>query len=156
MNTPASAICSSDVIDLQGMPAGGTYSGPGTNGSLFTAGVSGPGTYTVNYFYTDANSCSNSAQATLIVDECTGIAGSAPGNNAIQIYPNPAKESLTISGINDGKMVITDAAGRLVLEKSLKGAGEKIQLESISNGIYFIGIQDSKGAVIKTSKLIKQ
>jgi hypothetical protein len=42
-------------------PAGGTYSGPGVNGNVFTPSVAGPGNHTLKYVYTNSFGCSDSA-----------------------------------------------------------------------------------------------
>lgn len=59
----------SPVATLTGIPTGGTFSGPGISGSSFSpsiAGVGGP--YTIRYFYTDANGCSEDTTKTTIVN----------------------------------------------------------------------------------------
>jgi large repetitive protein len=54
-------ICmNSDDITLTGIPSGGTFSGNGISGNVFspsTAGLGGP--YPITYTFTDANGCSN-------------------------------------------------------------------------------------------------
>ncbi len=44
-----------------GLPAGGTYSGPGVTVTNFNASAAGLGTHTITYTYTDANACTNTA-----------------------------------------------------------------------------------------------
>jgi len=48
-------------------PAGGVYSGPGVNGTTFTASLAGAGTHTLTYTYTDANGCTNATTNTITV-----------------------------------------------------------------------------------------
>jgi len=43
----------------EGIPSGGTYSGPGVSGTNFNPSSVGLGTHTITYSYTDANGCSN-------------------------------------------------------------------------------------------------
>ena len=50
-----------------GSPAGGTYSGPGVAGGIFTPSVAGAGIHTITYTYTDGNGCVNSATNTITV-----------------------------------------------------------------------------------------
>lgn len=48
-------ICYNDsAISLNGIPAGGTWSGTGVTAGLFDPGISGAGTYTVTYTYNDS------------------------------------------------------------------------------------------------------
>ncbi|MCX2738927.1 T9SS type A sorting domain-containing protein [Pontibacter anaerobius] len=67
---PLSAICESDApITLTGgLPAGGTYSGPGvTNGVFDPVAAGGDGTYTITYTYSDGNDCESTATRTITV-----------------------------------------------------------------------------------------
>jgi gliding motility-associated-like protein len=50
-----------------GLPAGGTYSGPGVTGNNFNASVAGVGTRTITYSYTSAEGCTNTATNTIVV-----------------------------------------------------------------------------------------
>jgi len=155
-SAPNHPVCMSDAIDLQGTPTGGVYSGALVSGNIVNASNAGPGSHTVTYTYTDNNSCSNAAVATLIVEECTGISVVNAAANSISIYPNPAKDNLVVSSnIGNGKIIISDASGRVVLVKDINAAEEHIQLNGISNGMYLISVQDASGNSIKTSKLIK-
>jgi hypothetical protein len=46
----AGSYCSSDpAVGLTPSPSGGSFSGPGVNGAVFTPSVAGPGTHTVTY-----------------------------------------------------------------------------------------------------------
>ncbi len=51
-----------------GNPVGGTYSGPGVVGGIFTPSTAGVGTHTITYTYTDINGCTNSATNTITVN----------------------------------------------------------------------------------------
>jgi hypothetical protein len=50
-----------------GLPAGGTFSGSGVNGSKFSPIVVGMGTYTITYVYIDNNGCEASASESISV-----------------------------------------------------------------------------------------
>ena len=155
MNAPTNPICNGDVIDLQGTPAGGTYSGNTINGSSFSASA-GAGTYSVTYTYSDANSCSSKVEATLVVEECSGIANLGYTSAAILIYPNPVKDNLIIkSNYGHSKIIITDALGRVMLMKNVISSEEKINIETLLNGIYVVRILDDSNKTVKTSKIIK-
>ena len=53
-----------------GMPAGGVYSGTGVTGSDFDPSV---GTQNITYTYTDANGCTNTAQAAVTVNSAPNV-----------------------------------------------------------------------------------
>jgi hypothetical protein len=77
-------------------------------------------------------------------------------NNSIDIYPNPAKNMITLSSKERLKgYKIYDEAGRLVAsDSSLKGNKQEINLSSIQTGNYVITVETEKQTVNK--KLIKQ
>lgn len=51
---------SSNAI-LLGSPSGGSYSGPGISGNIFSSSNAGSGNHTISYQFTDTNNCTNSA-----------------------------------------------------------------------------------------------
>ncbi len=51
-----------------GTPAGGTYSGAGVSGGIFSPSVAGSGPHTITYSYTNINGCSGSATSTITVN----------------------------------------------------------------------------------------
>ena len=61
-------------VTLTGIPAGGTFVGPGITGNVFnpaTAGVGGP--YTISYTYTNANGCTNTATQNVTVNNLPAV-----------------------------------------------------------------------------------
>jgi len=50
-----------------GLPLGGTYSGPGVNGSTFNPATAGLGTHTISYSYSGGAGCSGTATSTIQV-----------------------------------------------------------------------------------------
>ena len=51
----------------EGLPAGGTYSGPGVNGTIFDASAAGPGVHPITYTFTDPSGCANTATQDITV-----------------------------------------------------------------------------------------
>jgi hypothetical protein len=73
----------------------------------------------------------------------------------IQIYPNPATNSLTIDNKNNtpiNSISIADTNGRNVLET--KNVTSTIDISNLSNGIYFVRLATDAGNV--TKKLVKK
>ena len=65
----ASVYCSGDSNDtLTANPIGGTFSGIGVTGSIFSPSTSGAGTYSIIYTYQDINSCLNSDTQSVVVN----------------------------------------------------------------------------------------
>ena len=71
-----SNVCSGETISnldnyLSPAPIGGTFSGIGVSGNSFTTNT--PGTYTINYTYTNSNGCSIAIADTIEILDCNNI-----------------------------------------------------------------------------------
>ena len=67
----AGPYCTTDAsVALTGSPAGGTFSGPGISGNVFTPLTAGAGTHTIIYTYTNGNGCSNTSSQQVTVNTC--------------------------------------------------------------------------------------
>ncbi len=77
------------------------------------------------------------------------------GNPEISVYPNPAVDKTTISGLsNNNQIIITDCQGREIFSQKCSDAETTINIESLSSGIYIINILSKDKSVTK-QKLIK-
>ena len=152
----STTVCREEgIVNLNATPVGGTFSGTGVNGNTFDPSV-GTGTYAVNYSYTDNNGCSNSTFVVLNVAECTGLSELDQLQN-INVYPNPAKQFINFTGVK-GKsysVILSDAAGRVLMNKSNLDNNDTISLEAYANGIYFLKVQSAEGSH-KVFKLVKE
>ncbi len=128
---PAFVSNNASAVTLNGSPNGGIYSGvSGLSGTTLNASQAGLGNKLLTYSYTDGNNCSNTATASTIVYDTTGIVcstydtltahisvtdtlvinvnltGIAPPNNtnAVIVYPNPAHDHLVINNGNFNSM----------------------------------------------------
>jgi hypothetical protein len=67
------------------------------------------------------------------------------------IYPNPAKEQLTINNFS-GKIELFDIAGSFIFYKSINHS-QTLDIENLSKGIYYLKLSNDKGSeVIKVLK----
>lgn len=72
-----------------------------------------------------------------------------PYQNGISIYPNPAKEQITISGgSNVQDVMIVNTIGQIMVEQKSYSNKAVIDVSALSTGIYFIKIIDKRGATI--------
>jgi PKD repeat protein len=55
------------AVSLAGFPAGGTFSGKGISGNIFSASAAGPGTHIIRYTYGDEYGCINFQEQTVTV-----------------------------------------------------------------------------------------
>lgn len=90
-------------------------------------------------------------------DNFTGIKTDSFSNSNFEIYPNPAKESITIKSDFTGKYMFK-LFNILMLERKMviivNPGSQKINLSGIENGIYIYHVTDLNDNSIKTGKLI--
>lgn len=126
------------TVALYGNPSGGTFSGTGVSGSTFDPGISGAGTFTISYSYTDPNNCSNAAKQAVIVDLCTSIK-ELNGSN-VSVFPNPVKNEITITItaelMNKTRIEVYDALGKKVLNEKLENQINTVNVSNLAKGIY--------------------
>lgn len=136
-----------------GLPAGGVYSGTGViNNSDFNPSASGPGSYVINYTYTDTNNCSNTASDTLTVDVCAGISSASTTN--VSVFPNPFDKQLTISTNSlNNSVVIFNSLSQVVYENKSVKNNSLIDLGFLPVGFYSIKIENEKG--VSNFRIIK-
>src|SRR5690554_972044 len=75
------------------------------------------------------------------------------------IFPNPAKETVTISGEsikNGGTVVFLDALGKEVKRSLISSANNQIDVSTLRRGVYFVNIIDHSGTKSTVQRLIKQ
>lgn len=82
-----------------------------------------------------------------------------PRNNEFKVYPNPAKEQVTIecpeSSIGQN-LIMADLKGRVILKREITSAKQALYLDGIAPGLYFISISGNKDTMVYVHKLIKQ
>ncbi len=71
-----------------------------------------------------------------------GIDDIGNSNEPLRIYPNPIKDELTIDlkelELENSKLTIIDLLGKTVFEKEIQSRKEKLDLGTLSNGIYSV------------------
>lgn len=127
-----------------GVPAGGTYSGPGVNAAgIFTPGVILIGNQNITYTVTGANGCKNSAVAVLHVDGCNNV-DNQNENMTVSIQPNPNHGLFEINVTNlkeEASLAIYNDLGQQVYSEKLSpavGTNLKLDLSNQPSGMYFL------------------
>ena len=143
LGTITTPLCvDNGTIALTGTPMGGTFTGAGVTGSTFDPAAAGAGTATVVYNYTDVNSCSGSANQSVVVSLCTGI--TELNNTSVVVYPNPTRDAVNIkldaSMINNAKIELYDAIGKLVISEEVGATITTLSLNHLARGMYTIRV----------------
>jgi len=148
-----SPLCvNNSTVSLLGTPLGGVFSGVGVIGASFNPAVSGTGTFTINYTYTNANNCSAIASQSVNVNLCTGLI--ELNSDTISIFPNPASTEITISTpvkFTDVKLV--NSIGQIVGQTKYSNTVSVVEL---SSGIYFMQLFNENGNLLKVAKFVKE
>ncbi|MCX6270863.1 MAG: hypothetical protein NTU44_06525, partial [Bacteroidetes bacterium] len=128
------------AVALNGLPAGGVYSGDGLDNGFFYPGVAGVGTHTITYSYTDINGCSGSADQSITVFELPAVfTVTGGGNNCPANAPH-----IFLSGSQTGVVYTLNNDG--VLQFNLPGTGDAIDFGALSSpGNYTILATSSEG-----------
>jgi hypothetical protein len=83
----------------------------------------------------------------------TGI-GDGDFAGMVNIYPNPAKDEITITYPFNGNLshvdaVFTNTAGKVVMTKQLSSTLSKLDVSNLAPGVYIITLQNQESIVIK-------
>lgn len=138
-NIPEPVCYGSNDIVLNGLPAGGIFSGDLLDGNIFLASQAALGFYNVYYTYTDSVGCSATVNAYIHVALCTGI-------DAIYSSGKPIINNRQLfTGSNSGDYIITDMTGRMVLYGC--NDGSMVSLKSLPSGIYLLYSSFTKDSI---------
>jgi hypothetical protein len=80
-----------------------------------------------------------------------GIVSSDCKKKGIHVFPNPAKDYISVTGIEAGEvLVVLDAIGRVVIEHSNVSSFERIDIANLNKGKYFIKVFGANDVTIQT------
>ena len=155
-NTSNSSVCDGSATAT---PSGGTgpYTYVWTPSGGATATVSGLcyGSHTV--CVTDAGGCMTCQ--TINVSSPTGVSV-VTELGTINVYPNPANDFINVEGTLSGsanlQVNILNIFGQKMINRAVNASGnfsERISLENIPSGVYFIGVRS--GDTQRNTKIIK-
>jgi glucose/arabinose dehydrogenase len=77
-------------------------------------------------------------------------------NRSIDIYPNPASTFIIVYnyGNETGRSAeLFDLNGRVVKKQAVAGLATRLNVNTVSNGLYILRITDTKGRIIRTEKI---
>jgi len=124
-------LCTTDpVVALQGLPAGGNWTGTGVSNNSFNPGTSGAGTFTLTYSFTNNAGCISSTTITVNVSPC-GCTNPASANAGTDQSVCNFSSVMLAGGANSTPMWSTSGDGTFanpnnVVTQYIWGANDKI------------------------------
>ena len=103
---------------------------------------------TINWLDVDSTSTFVNNQA-----ECTTLSTEEFIQNAVSIYPNPATNQVTVSIEKEAEYALVSINGQLLQAGVLVIGENSLNIETLSNGLYFLNIKNTNGMLSK--KIIK-
>lgn len=149
----SSLICAGNSATLT--PSGATsYSWNASAGNVLVITPSITSTYAL--LATDANGCSSSLNITQQVSNCTGIEKNGNAESKIKVYPNPSQGVLFIEAefTSEGSVAILNTLGEVVKTQRLTKSQTQLNIESLSDGIYFVRISQNN-ILLTQLKIVK-
>ncbi|MFO0435400.1 MAG: T9SS type A sorting domain-containing protein, partial [Sphingobacteriaceae bacterium] len=160
--TTNTIICQGEVVVLSATGANSYTWQPGAvTSSSLNAFPSSTQVYTVTG--SNANGCTGTAFITINVSTCAGITNVNGDQVSFVVFPNPAKEKITLQ-VQTNKTIsipveMVDVNGKLVFKQNLiysKDRNEnQMDISTMPNGVYFLKFyaQDNK---VQTVKFVKE
>jgi hypothetical protein len=105
------------------------------------------------FIYFDFNEpvITNTAKTIIVLP--TGLAGTIPSPGKLLVFPNPAENSISISGIQleNGKaqLRLMDIYGKLILEKTIAETTANLETDQLAKGVYLIQSGGSRATFVK-------
>lgn len=78
---------------------------------------------------------------------------------SFQLFPNPAKDVVTIKGggfKQGGYITFVDALGKEVQRQQLNSTTQEVSIASLKRGVYFVNVYNNEGTKSSVQRLIKQ
>ena len=138
-----------------GVPFDTTYN---TSTSTFKPIVAGTDSI-VAELYVSGLTCVKTYGAFLVlVSTGVGISETYANPDGIRIFPNPAKDFVTISSLHAGnQLILSDASGRIIYRRRVSGPGSHtFDLAGLAAGYYLLRIEDKEGRMIVVRSMVKQ
>ncbi|MFN0275074.1 MAG: T9SS type A sorting domain-containing protein, partial [Chitinophagales bacterium] len=143
------------AFPLSGNPVGGTFSGGGITGNIFTPSAAGVGSHPVIYTFTDANGCTNADTVVFVVEVCNEMVNE--NLPEINIFPNPTTEFLTITSTETlpAQFFLFDMQGNVVYTVELGSKTTMIDISHHSAGVYLVKITSENWQVERKIEIVK-
>lgn len=132
-----------------GIPAGGTHSGPGIIGTSFHPGLAGVGTHTIVYTVPDNNGCLSSDSSVITVFTNVGI--KEKDKLEMSLFPNPTFNELFVELPSAGEVSIVSLDGRLLQTTTFFENAGTLRTTHLASGTYKLQVTLTDGRKIQQS-----
>ena len=141
VSPPAATICLGESVNMTASGAA-TYSWLPVNSGSVLISVSPVANTVYTVTGTDANNCSNTSSASVVVDICTGLSNFADNKKQILVYPNPSSGVITTQFEFEGRkeILVTNSVGAVIEKIESENTLENIDLSEKAKGVYYIKI----------------
>ena len=92
---------------------------------------------------------SDSGRGIYVTVSSMGIQNKSISSNIVDVYPNPASETLTITNANKSDISIYNLLGEVVLTTKCSNANATINVSGLAMGTYILKVVTAKGVVTK-------
>ncbi|MDZ4752364.1 MAG: VCBS repeat-containing protein [Flavobacteriales bacterium] len=118
------------------IPLGGLYTGNGVVDNIIDPNLTGEGTFSISYSYTNENGCTGEDTVPLVVDMCSNIFANSIEN--IAVYPTLATNLLFVQLGSNSKYRITDMHGSSIESGWLVAGTNSLNIEELAAGKYIL------------------
>mgnify|MGYP000978713062 CR=1 FL=1 len=110
----------------------------------------------VYYLVVNEGACMSNSSNTINYTSIRNIAN----QNQFKLYPNPAQNMVTIAcdsfdASQNINIAIADLAGRIVAEQKADGYQTEIDVTNLSNGTYFVTLQNGENKAVSKLVIVK-
>lgn len=148
-----STVCAKDVRTYTASGASSYSWSTGAITPTITITTSVTSAYTVTGIGTGTNPCKANKVFTVTVAKCTGIEAEDAGETFFKVFPNPTHGILNKDADKDVRVVITNALGQVLLDKSFEAGNHNLDISAYRDGIYFV--KATSGTRSKITRLVK-
>lgn len=143
------SFCAGKTVTLEADGSADTFTWQPGNSVGYATNYTPLQTRTYTCFATEASGCTATATISLVVFNCTGGNQLTAVQKAFSIFPNPAKESISVNYSSDQnsnvQIEIIDALGKVVLSQIVNFSKAKqnhsLNISQLNSGVYFVKVQ---------------
>ncbi|MGZ3864619.1 MAG: T9SS type A sorting domain-containing protein, partial [Bacteroidia bacterium] len=100
--------------------------------------------------YRLSHNSTNSVIQVNVINGNIGVNDHQHSNTDFEVYPNPAKNNLTVKGQKElGTITITNSLGQVVYKENVQAMQKQIDVNALPSGVYIINVQGRYSRIVK-------